>query len=192
MRNELKRFLHEEAELPGRVTEASQSVGRDMEDLHQAISRSRNFRNFLRLTLNGLPDASFVMTEEGIVMKIRDTPAAEVLVGSLEGEHFSKILALFPGRHELVDQFIPTGRNAFPEALFDAGGRVYNTRWSRIHDEAGHLMSWVLRLADVTKFITPRSRGKRRCNCLHMICGRRKFPSLRCSISKPAAATTQY
>ncbi len=149
MRNELKRFLHEEAELPGRVTEASQSVGRDMEDLHQAISRSRNFRNFLRLTLNGLPDASFVMTEEGIVMI--QNAAAEVLVGSLEGEHFSKILALFPGRHELVDQFIPTGRNAFPEALFDAGGRVYNTRWSRIHDEAGHLMSWVLRLADVTE-----------------------------------------
>jgi CHASE2 domain-containing sensor protein/signal transduction histidine kinase len=149
MRNELKQFRHEEAELPGRMTEASQSAGRDMDDLHQAISRSRNFRNFLRLTLNGLPDASFVMTQDGIVMI--QNAAAEVLLGRLEGEHFSKILALFPGGHELVDRFVPTGHNAFPEQLFDASGRVYNIRWSHIHDQPGDVTSWILRLADVTE-----------------------------------------
>ncbi|MCB2076221.1 MAG: CHASE2 domain-containing protein [Gammaproteobacteria bacterium] len=147
MRDELDRLrrdevIREDYSLP--VTAASTS---DMERLHDAISRSRDFQNFLKDILNGLPDASFVIAKDGIVLI--QNAQAQLLLGDLEGDHFSTILTQLPGDH-LTDHSISPENSAFPQEISDIAGRVYDVRWSHIRIMEGQGVAWVLRLADIS------------------------------------------
>lgn len=149
MREELVRFRLDELKQAGAKEQVTQFPDVEAERLREAISRSRNFQNFLRDTLSGLPDASFVMERDGTILI--QNGAAKQLLGHIEGEHFSSILALISGVPVAENTSTQPEDATFPTEVTDVEGRIYNVRWSRIHNRGGHAIAWFLRLADVTE-----------------------------------------
>ncbi|OCC23591.1 hypothetical protein MB02_10480 [Croceicoccus estronivorus] len=157
MREELERFRRDAATREHAGFVGLDFADSDMDQLRWAIAQSRNFSGFLNDTLNGLPDSSLVIEPDGFIRMLNTQ--ARALLGDVERRHFSVILLLLTGGQAVADETAIPGEQALPADITGTDGRVFDVRWSRIHDGAGQLVAWVLRLADVTEIrLTTRQR----------------------------------
>lgn len=152
MREELERFRDDPDLLLPSERMAGETVQSDIDLLRGAITRARDLQHFIGDTLKGLPDASLVLGPDGRVGMLNDR--ARVLAGDAEGRHFSQVAAELTGDGALADEGRAPGEGALPDEMVDTADRTYDVRWSSIRDRNGVLVSWVLRLADVTELRT--------------------------------------
>lgn len=149
MRRELERFHGDPEVLPTQPRIVLEAVQSDIELLGQAVGRARDLRRQVSDTLKALPDASVVIgAGEGTIQFINDRALS--LLGDAHGRPFGWIVERLSGVRQ-VPGVTTAGPDALPVQIIDEDGRIFDVRWSPIHNHDGRLVAWVVRLADVTQ-----------------------------------------
>ncbi len=148
MHEELERFRRDAAFQTKTATPALTLPEQDLDQLRGAIAESRDLLDFLRDTLNGLPDSSLVLEADGMVRMQNSRAAA--LLGEVEGQHFSAVIAKMTGGRVAIPIAAAPGEDALPTEIANGAGRIFDVRWARIRQQHRDNDIWVLRLADVT------------------------------------------
>jgi CHASE2 domain-containing sensor protein/signal transduction histidine kinase len=148
MREELERFRRD-AEL--HITPKSSALSmpdRELDQLRDAIAESRDLLDFLRDTLDGLPDSSLILASDGTIDRVNSR--AKSVLGAVEGQHFSRVISRISAGQFLVPATATPEDNQLPSEISDNTGRTFDVRWAKINMQEKSPI-WVLRLADVTE-----------------------------------------
>lgn len=148
MREELERFRRD-ADL--HVTPRNSAISmpdRELDQLRDAIAESRDLLDFLRDTLDGLPDSSLILAADGTIDRVNSR--AKAVLGAVEGQHFSAVITRITGGHFLVPATAKPEDSLLPGEIADNTGRTFDVRWAKINTSDSAPI-WVLRLADVTE-----------------------------------------
>lgn len=148
MRRELEQF-HRDPEVPPNSRPPTlEAVQSDIDLLGEAVARARDLRRVVSDTLKALPDASAVIdASSGSIQFLNDR--GHDLLGQAEGKHFSWIVERLTGTEG--SGTAAAAPDALPSQIIVEDGRIFDVRWSPIHSHEGKLVSWVVRLADITE-----------------------------------------
>ena len=148
MREELERFQRDPDVFQTEHRMVLEPVQSDIDLLGRAVGRARDLQRVVGDTLKALPDASVVIdAADGSIQFLNDR--GHDLLGDAAGRHFSWIAERLAKNRQLSGTVAP-GPNGLPTQITDDEDRIFDVRWSPIHTHQGNLVSWVVRLADVT------------------------------------------
>ncbi|HVI04614.1 MAG TPA: CHASE2 domain-containing protein, partial [Sphingomicrobium sp.] len=148
MRRELEHFHRDSDVFPSEHRPALEPVQSDIDLLGHAVGRARDLQRVVGDTLKALPDASLVIgASDGVIQFLNDR--GHDLLGDADGRHFSWIVERLAKNRQLLGTAAP-GPDTLPTQIIDDEDRIFDVRWSPIHAHDGKLVSWVVRLADVT------------------------------------------
>lgn len=170
MLRELERLRSEPEVLPtAPESEAPiEPVMREVMLLSDAVSKLRTMRQFVADSMDGLPDAVFVVNGKGSIT-LANRGAKELFASLLDVNDADSIVDLLqllhpPGR-DATGLWPPSGHGSREEALAP-DGRVFDVVFGKHCNGAGQPVGWIVRISDISAM---RTAQRQRDHMLHYL-----------------------